>query len=170
MIDPQEATPLSGLTERGLGSNVTTHGVITETETGYLLVEVDSDYSGNRLPVSVRVDGIEQDVEEGAYALVRGRLSTTAQPVAYGTAVLRVRDINVFDPELDEHATETSQSKSHNMVLDILEEYSDPVPFRFVVETAVERGIDREATNTMLERMVQAGNLYSPETGRVGSV
>lgn len=169
-IDPQEIVLLSSIKTEDVGTEVISHGVVSRTERGHFLVEAESDYTDKRIPVSLKVDGMSSGVDEGDYVVVKGFLSPQSEPVSFGTIVMRVENDKVYSTEDDTYADETSKNKAHNTILEILSDYPDPVPRRFIVEEAVTRGIKRETAVDMIERMESAGTLYCPEQGLVGTV
>lgn len=169
-IDPQEVVLLSSITKDDIGTQIVTQGVITRTDRGHFLVESDSDYTEDRIPLSVKIDGLTSGVNEGDFAIVQGFLSPQSEPVSFGTVVMRVENDKIFSIDEDTYADETSKNKAHETILEILSDYPDPVPRQFIVEETVTRGIKRETAVEMIERMESAGTLYCPEKGLIGTV
>lgn len=169
-IDPQTITPLNRFTEADIETIVTTHGVTDVTQGETFLVEPQEDYSSDRLPIAIPLAN-EGELADGAYTAIRGNLSMVGDRTpSFDAATLEVDAIECYAPSLDEHADITSTNKAYETVDDILSEFSDPIPRRYIIEGAIERGIDREAAEEILTRMETAGNIYVPEVGRVGSM
>lgn len=163
-IDPTTIIPLNHVTNETLDTDITTHGVVETTGQTPRLVEVNEDYSGPRLPVSLALVDTD-DLEHGSYVLISGTLETDSDFPSFGSVTLSVDTKTEYAPELDSHASETSPTKAYNIIDDILSEFSDPIPVRYVIETAIERGVTRETAADVLSRMESAGNIYSPDPG-----
>lgn len=168
-IDPTTITPMNQLAEDDLNTVVTTHGTIDTTGAVPRLVEVDEDYSGARLPISIPLADAAS-LENGAYAVVSGTFETNSEHPAFGLATVTVDTKMEYAPSLDDHASETSPTTAYDTIDEILAEFSDPIPVRYVIETAIEQGIERETAADVLSRMESAGNIYSPEPGRLAGM
>lgn len=168
-IDPQTIDTLNSLTGADLGTIITTHGVLNTDGDQTRLVEVEADFRGDRFPVSIHTEGISED-DTGAYVMATGTLRATTDQPMFGTLELDVDAYDLFPTTLDDHASETSKQTTYETIDEIISEFSDPIPIRFLIETAVERGVDRDTAEDVLARMETAGNVYSPSTGMIGGM
>lgn len=170
-IDPQSVRPISTLSESDLGTEATVHGHVLPQGDAHVLIEPESDFHEPRLPISIAIDVSEVDVGEGdEYILVTGMLRNSHDTPSFSTTTLLAGDIVSFPPENDEMAEDGSLSRASKAILDVLDGYGDPVPSQFVVESAVDRGFDRDTVSDALSRMEVAGQVYSPRVGLVGSL
>ena len=167
-LDPQTIVRMNSLTDADIDTIVTIQGTLS-VDSEVRLVEIGRDYRGDRLPASILLEGVDED-DDGAYVVVTGTLTSASDPATLGSLTLEADTHTLYPTSLNAHANDTSKQRAFETIDDILSEFSDPIPAQYIIETAVERGVAREATEDVLSRMESAGNVYSPETGLIGGM
>lgn len=169
-LDPQTVTSLNRLTDSDRGTRITTHGLVDTTPDPARLVEPAEDYSAERFPIALPLADVS-DITDGAYAIVRGTLRGDEERVqSYDALTVEVEAFDSRAPELEEHADITSTGEAYDTIDDIISDFSDPIPRRYIIEMSIERGVTRDTAKEVLRRMETAGNIYAPDVGRVGGM
>ncbi len=169
-LDPQTITSMNQFTASDRGTTITTHGIIDTTSDPIRLVEPSEDYSNERFPLAIPLANAPE-TSDGAYAIVRGTLQENEERIrSYDALTVEIESLDSRKPELADHADITSTGKAYETIDDIISDFSDPIPRRYIIEMAIERGVTRETAKEVLRRMETAGNIYSPDVGRVGGM
>lgn len=163
-VNPSEVASLSLLTPAELESTVTVHGIVSVRSDSITLVEPSEDIGAPRFPIGVELTSMGA-VSDGAYVIVSGVLRTRAGELSYTSLFVDVSESMVFEPDAED--VERSQTKTLNIVMEIIRDHGDPIPTRYVIERAGQQDFDRAYVAEIIEKMVDAGALYRPTRGMV---